>query len=86
MLLKLGIQPRAHKYYQTFDLFTQRSALVPKAPKNVYVSGFPTLLRFCPNPKHLIVNCELNVVKYAENGGICIKKMQFLYKISGKIK
>ena len=38
---------------------------------------------FCPDPKHFIVNCEQNVVKFAgkwEKIQVCWK-MQFLYKL-----
>ena len=47
--------------------------------KNIclFISGFPV----CPNPKHFIVNCEQNVVKYAETWGKMYWKMQFLYKM-----
>ena len=38
-------------------------------------------LGFCPDPKHFIVNCEQNVVKFAEKWGKIYWKMQFLYKI-----
>ena len=32
-------------------------------------------LGFCPNPKHFIVNCEQNVVKFPGKWGKCIEKM-----------
>ena len=38
-------------------------------------------LSFCPDPKHFIVNCEQNVVKFAEKWEKMNWKMQFLYKI-----
>ena len=38
-------------------------------------------LSFCPNLKHFIVNCEQNIVKYAEKQWKMQWKMQFLYKI-----
>ena len=38
-------------------------------------------LSFCPDPKHFIVNCEQNVVKFAEKWGKMNWKMQFLYQI-----
>ena len=50
-----------------------------KKKKNIYiyiyiyvcvcVSGFPTLPRFLPDPKHFIVNREQNVVKFAGKWG-----------------
>ena len=33
------------------------------------VSGFPTLPRFLPNPKHFILSCKKNIVKYAKKKG-----------------
>ena len=33
------------------------------------VSGFSTLPRFLPDPKHFIVSCKQNIVKYAKNEG-----------------
>ena len=36
---------------------------------------------FCPNPKHFIVNCEQNVVKFAEKWGEKYWKIKFLYEI-----
>ena len=38
-------------------------------------------LGFCPDPKHFIVNCEQNVVKFAGKWGKIYGKMQFLSKI-----
>ena len=35
----------------------------------VCVSGFPTLPRFLPDPKHFIVDCEQNVFKFAKEWG-----------------
>ena len=40
-------------------------------------------LGFCPDPKHFIVNCEQNVVKFA---GKCIEKCSFYIKYFDKIK
>ena len=37
--------------------------------KYMCVSGFPTIPRFLPDPKHFIVNYEPNVVKFAEKWG-----------------
>ena len=40
------------------------------------VSGFltqPTAVGVCPDPKHFIVNCEKNIVKYVKNGWKCSK-------------
>ena len=45
------------------------------------VSGFPTLPRFLPRPKHFIVNCEQSVVKFAEKWRKMNRKTQFLYQI-----
>ena len=42
------------------------SFYVLRQKKYMCVSGFPTLPRFLPDPKHFIVNCEQNVVKFAE--------------------
>ena len=50
------------------------------------VSGFPTYLVFCPDPKNLIVNCEQNVVKLRKNGGKFIEKCNFYTKYFDKIK
>ena len=41
----------------------------------------PPHLGFYSDPKHFIVNCEQNVVKFAEKWGKMYCKMQFLYKI-----
>ena len=52
-------------------------------PKNficVFQVSWP-YLDFCPDPKHFIVNCEQNVVKFGEKLGKMYWKMQFLYKI-----
>ena len=38
-------------------------------------------LGFRPDPKHFILNCEENVVKFAGKWGKICWKMQFLYKI-----
>ena len=35
-------------------------------------------LGFCPDPKHFILNCEQNVVKFAEKWRKMYWKMQFL--------
>ena len=44
-------------------------------------------LGFCPDPKHFIVNCEQNTVKFAEkNGRKCIGKCKFYIKYFNKIK
>ena len=40
-------------------------------------------LGFCPDPKHFVVNCEQNVVKFAEK---CIEKCNFYIKYFDKIK
>ena len=37
-------------------------------------------LGFCPDPKHFIVNCEQNVVKFAGNEQKCIEKCSFNIK------
>ena len=37
---------------------------------------------FCPDPKHFIVNCEQNVVKYVEK---CSEKCMFYIKYCDKI-
>ena len=51
------------------------------------VSGFPTIPRFLPDPKHFIVNYEPNVVKFAEKmGGDVLKKCNFYIKYFDKIK
>ena len=39
-------------------------------PKKIYVFQVSRpYLGFCPDPKHFIVNCEQNVVKFAEKWG-----------------
>ena len=44
-------------------------------------------LVFCPDPKHFIVKCEQNVVKFAEKmGEKCIDKCNFYIKYFDKIK
>ena len=50
------------------------------------VSGFRPYLGFCPDPEHFIVNCEQNIVKYADKMVENVVKMQFLYKYFDKIK
>ena len=44
---------------------------------------FRPYLGFCPDPKHFIVNCEQNVVKFAEKS---IEKCNFCIKYFVKIK
>ena len=43
-------------------------------------------LGFCPNPKHFIVNCKQNVLKFAGKWGKCIEKCNFYIKYFDKIK
>ena len=43
-------------------------------------------LGFCIDPKHFIVNCEQNFVKFAGNGEKCIEKCNFYIKYFDKIK
>ena len=55
-----------------------------KAKKNICVFQVSRpYLGFCPDPKHFIVNCEQNVVKFAEK---CIEKCNFYIKYFDKIK
>ena len=54
--------------------------------KNICVSGFPTLPRFLPDPKHFIVNCEQNVVKFAGKWGKIYGQCNFYIKYFDKIK
>ena len=50
---------------------------VPKAKKEICVFQFSRpYLGFYPDPKHFIVNCEQNVVKFM---GKCIEKCNFWY-------
>ena len=56
-----------------------------KTPKNICVFQVSRpYLGFCHDPKHFIVNSELNVVKFAGKWGKMYWKMQFLYKIFGQ--
>ena len=55
---------------------------VIRPKKNIYVFQVSRpYLGFCPDPKHFIVNCEQNVVKFAWKWGKIYGKMQLLYKI-----
>ena len=47
---------------------------------------FRPYLGFCPDPKHFIVNCEQNVVKFAGKWGKYIEKCNFYIKYFDKIK
>ena len=59
------------------DLFPFAATLVTcvfqlKPKKKIYICVFQVsqpYLCFCPDPKHFIVDCEQNVVRFAENGG-----------------
>ena len=51
--------------------------------KKIYICVFQVsrpYLGFCPDPKHFIVNCEQNVVKFAGKLGKCIEKCNFFLK------
>ena len=63
--------------------FSFQNSLRPKK-KNICVFQVSRpYLGFCPDPKHSIVNCEQNVVKFAEK---CIEKCNFYIKYFDKIK
>ena len=49
-------------------------------PKKIYVC----VSRFCPDPKHFIVNCEQNVVKFTGNSEKYIEKCNFYIKYFDK--
>ena len=51
----------------TYNVFSTLPIIKCRLSQNV--SGFPTLPRFFSDPKHFIVNCEQNIVKYAEKWG-----------------
>ena len=58
------------------------TAFPHSAKKNIYVFQVSRrYLAFCPDPKHFIMNCEQNIVKFAEKWEKMYWKMQFLYKI-----
>ena len=71
-----------HCLFIYFARDTKESPPLHKTKKEyVCVSGFPTYQGFCPDPKHFIMNCEQNVVKFAGKWGKIYWKMQFLKKI-----
>ena len=56
--------------------------IIVKAKRNICVFQVSRpYLGFCSDPKHLIVNCKQNVVKFAGKWWKMNWKMQFLYKI-----
>ena len=56
----------------TNDLYYRIALRPPPLPPPPNISVFQVslpYLGFCPDPKHFIVNCEQNVVKFAEKWG-----------------
>ena len=79
--MKLYMYLRSRSF---FDL-CPRSLVRPKK----YICAFQVSrpnLDFCPDPKHFIVNCKQNVVKFAGKWGKMNWKMQFYIKYFDKIK
>ena len=71
--------------YPQCMIFGEITRIIPKLslrPKEnicVFQVSRP-YLGFCPDPKHFIVSCEQNVIKFAGKWGKMYWKMEFLYK------
>ena len=63
-----------------FTIYHEAKKKKKKKKKCVFQVSRPDI-DFCSDPKHFIVNCEQNVVKFAEKWVKMYWKMQFLYKI-----